>query len=255
MQPAGFDRCVFSSGGITHSVYRTGTGPTVILMHELPGLSPTAIDLGKHIAELGYTILMPLFYGTACQRSGLQAFGQLCVSREFTRLRLNKTSKVTTWLRALARAENDGRGVAAIGMCLTGGLVLGLLLEPAVVAGVAAEPALPFSYGRASKKRKGNLGIDKDEAAELEALKKPLIAVRFKHDDICPQERLQAMRERLGAETIEVPEHGSYSDADPPIRPGAHSVLTHDHDWTAGHPSHQAYLAVLRFLQSHLPPG
>ena len=77
-----------------------------------------------------------------------QRCGVFCrsVSREFTLLAANKSSPVTDWLRALARLahqECGGRGVGAIGMCVTGGFALSMALDPVVLAPVLAQPGLP----------------------------------------------------------------------------------------------------------------
>ena len=224
-------------------------------MHELPGLSPIALEFGRRIAAERYRVLMPLLFGSLGQESSIKGFIQICIAREFTLLRTNRTSKVTGWLRELARERNDGSGVAAIGMCATGGLVLGLLLEDAVVAGVASQPSLPYVLPWSTATTRANLGLDPGHLEELEASPKPLLALRFKHDGRCPHDRLESMAARLGASVIEVPAEGDYGDASPPIEPKAHSVLTYDHVDVVEHPSHQAYLDVFEFLRTHLPSG
>jgi dienelactone hydrolase len=40
---AGFERSVFVHGGWSHDVYRAGTGPAVIVIHEMPGLHPGVV--------------------------------------------------------------------------------------------------------------------------------------------------------------------------------------------------------------------
>lgn len=41
-----------------------GTGPGVMLMHELPGMTPSCIELAKRLAEVeGFRIYLPLLYG------------------------------------------------------------------------------------------------------------------------------------------------------------------------------------------------
>jgi dienelactone hydrolase len=138
MRPADFAVEPFFGAGVTHDVHVGGAGPAVIVMHELGGLSPVALELGCQVVDRGYRVVMPRFFGRPGQDSDLKGFVQICIAHEFTLLRKNRTSKVTRWLRCLAQKYDDGKGVAAIGMCATGGLVLGLMLEDGVVAGVAA---------------------------------------------------------------------------------------------------------------------
>ena len=62
----------------------------------------------------------------------IKAIAQVCVSREFTKLRAGVASPVTDWLRSLARslhAELGGPGVGALGMCLTGGFALAMMVD------------------------------------------------------------------------------------------------------------------------------
>ncbi|MGC1885301.1 MAG: hypothetical protein WA709_04265 [Stellaceae bacterium] len=40
-----FSVAEFASGRISHRVYRKGAGPDVLLMHELPGMTPQFIGL------------------------------------------------------------------------------------------------------------------------------------------------------------------------------------------------------------------
>ncbi|MFX4466499.1 hypothetical protein ABTA69_20810, partial [Acinetobacter baumannii] len=63
-----------------------------------------------------------------------------------------RSSPIVDWLRALARsahAECGGRGVGALGMCLTGGFALAMMTEPAVVAPVLSQPSMPVGRGSA----------------------------------------------------------------------------------------------------------
>lgn len=41
-------------------VYVKGNGPAVVLLHELPGMIPECVDLGRSIAAAGFTVYMPL---------------------------------------------------------------------------------------------------------------------------------------------------------------------------------------------------
>ena len=58
-----FSVAEFASGGVSHRVYRKGAGPDVLLIHELPGMTPQFIGLARTIAEAGFTVHLPLFFG------------------------------------------------------------------------------------------------------------------------------------------------------------------------------------------------
>jgi hypothetical protein len=94
--------------------------------------------------------------------------------------------------------------------------------------------------------RRASLGLDQSDLDKLAALSKPLMALRFEKDWMCPAERVDAMGEVLGAQTQHVSMAGS------PRR--AHSVLTYHHVPVPGHPSHEGSLAVFEFLESNLEP-
>ena len=82
--------------------------------------------------------------------STARALRQVCVSREFTKLRTGETTPVAGWLRSLARdlhAELGGPGVGALGMCFTGGFALAMMVDPAVAAPVLCQPSTPFAIG------------------------------------------------------------------------------------------------------------
>lgn len=161
-----------SADGTTHPTYRKGSGPGVIIIHEIPGLTPTVIGFGEEVVAAGYTVVMPHLFGTDEAPSTLGAvakvFPGLCVSREFTVLARGRTSPIATWLRSLARSLHDelgGPGVGALGMCFTGGFALAMMVDTSVVAPVLAQPSLPLPVG---KKRGADLGLS---PADLTAVK------------------------------------------------------------------------------------
>ena len=126
----GFEMTPFtSSSGRTRDVYRTGTGPAVIIIHEVPGITPLVAAFGRKVAERGMTAVLPSLLGTPGRPVtipyALSSLARACVSKEFMLLALNKTSPIVDYLRELAAHEREahgGPGVGAIGMCLHGRL-------------------------------------------------------------------------------------------------------------------------------------
>ena len=96
--------------------------------------------------DAGFRVYAPILFGLPdagnIEKPTLVRILSLCVSREFTLLAANKSSPVTA-LGRLAHQECDGRGVGAIGMCLTGGFALSMALDPVVLAPLLAQPGLP----------------------------------------------------------------------------------------------------------------
>jgi dienelactone hydrolase len=144
-----------TAGGVTHPTYRKGSGPGVVVIHEIPGLTPEVIGFGDEVVAAGFTVVMPHLFGTpeAPMTVGTVAkvAPRVCVSREFTTWATGRTSPVAGWLRSLARElheELGGPGVGALGMCFTGGFALAMMVDTSVVAPVLAQPSLPFAAGR-----------------------------------------------------------------------------------------------------------
>ena len=134
----------------THPVWRTGTGPGVIVIHEVPGLTTGVIAFGEELVDAGYTVVLPHLFGPAGRPfSNLDAarvMPGLCVSREFTTLARGVTTPIAGWLRSLARelhTELGGPGVGALGMCFTGGFALAMMVDESTVAPVLCQPSTP----------------------------------------------------------------------------------------------------------------
>src|SRR5256714_13184469 len=134
--------------GVVKMVYVAGSGPAVIVMAEMPGISPHVARFARWVRDAGFTVYMPSLFGrdgaVPTAEEGIAVFQRACASAEFRALAANASSPVTQWLRALARLahqECGGCGVGAIGMCFTGNFALALVRGPASVAPVLAQPS------------------------------------------------------------------------------------------------------------------
>jgi len=152
----GWSKGEHAASGVTHTTYRRGTGPGVIVISEIPGITEDVIAFSDEVVAQGCTVVMPHLFGKVpSSESPVAVLGtlrQVCVSREFTKLKLRQTSPIADWLRSLARdlhAELGGPGVGAVGMCFTGGFALAMMVDDSVVAPVLAQPSLPFAVGKA----------------------------------------------------------------------------------------------------------
>jgi pimeloyl-ACP methyl ester carboxylesterase len=236
---------------IARRVYRRpGTGPTVILIHEAPGLSETTFAIAKRLSDEGYSVVLPeLLRPGRSGPPGVRLFVgmlRLCIARELAALSGGKTGAIVEWLRELAKeesADNGGRPVAVIGMCFSGGFALGTILDDSVGAAVMSQPALPFPiwFGRSS-----DLGVSK---ADLAAIKTRigdgdrLRVLRYSRDIKSPAARFcRVVREFPAAEHREVPAT-SWKD---------HSVLAHGATAVPDTDLEKAFTGTLAFLEAHL---
>ena len=188
-QLTGWTRGSHTAGGTTHPTYRKGHGPGVVIVHEVPGITPEVLRLADDVVERGFTVVLPHLFGDpgapATTSRIIKAIARVCVSNEFTKLKAGATSPVADWLRSLCRslhAELGGPGVGALGMCLTGGFALAMMVDDSVAAPVLAQPSLPAAIGR---RRAGDLGLS---PADREAVRRrvgegcPVLGIRYDGD-------------------------------------------------------------------------
>lgn len=164
---AGWTKDSFTSVGITHDTYFRGSGPGVIIVHEIPGITPSVARFANDVVAAGFTVVMPLLVGKVGREPSGRYMGasisKVCISREFTTMAIGHTSPVVAWLRALAKhlhRQIGGVGVGAVGMCFSGGFALGMMVDDIVVAPVLSQPSLPFSFGQ---RRSADLGLSPDD--------------------------------------------------------------------------------------------
>jgi dienelactone hydrolase len=257
---ASYERFDFDDGRWTRPVFRRGSGPAVIVIHEMPGLHPLVVRFADRVAAAGMTVYMPSLFGEPGRPVSVPyVLGEIakaiCIRREFSIWAANQSSPIVDWLRALARkahAECGGRGVGAVGMCFTGGFALAMMTEPAVVAPVLSQPSLPFPV---SADRRAALGVSPDEIAcarrRFEAEDLSMIGLRFFGDRAVPDARFETYRRTFGErfEAIELrPE-----DAQPGTGASPHSVLTiHLRDDDPDGPTKRAETRVIEFFRQRI---
>ena len=241
--------------GETKRVFVAGKGPAVIVMTEMPGITPHVARFARFVRDAGFTVWMPQLFGDPGRPiSTLYTAGSIlraCVSREFRALAANASSPVTSWLRALAAHAHPlcgGKGVGAIGMCFTGNFALSLMLEPAVRAPVLSQPSLPLGG-------KAGLHIAPDElAAVKERMVRDdltVLAYRFAGDAFCRAERFDAYQAALGDRFVGRVLPDSAANPDAPMK-NPHSVVTLHLIDRAGQPTRAAVDEILGFFASRL---
>ena len=259
----GFESFAFTDDGATRDVYVRGSGPGVVVMHEVPGITPEVAGFARRVADEGFTVFVPHMFGTPGQPLSIPyALGQIahcCISREFHVLSARGSSPITHWLRALCREAHrrcGGPGVGAIGMCMTGNFALSLMVDESVMAPVLSQPSLPFGL---NAEMRGALHLSDEDLAVVRRRASAgcgVLGMRFTHDPMVPAERFETLRRELGEgfESIEI----DSSPGNPHgIARSAHSVVTNDLVDEDGHPTRAALERVLALFRERLlePPG
>ncbi len=254
----GFETFPFTHAGATRDVYRRGSGPGVVVIHEIPGITPEVARFGRRVADDGFTAFLPHLFGTPGKPFSnayvLSQMARACVSREFAVLARRESSPITDWLRALCRHAHErcgGPGVGALGMCLTGNFALALMVDESVMAPVLSQPSLPFPVSASHREALHLSGPDLAAAKGRAQLGCGVLGLRFTRDPLCPPERFERLRRELGAgfEALEIDSSPGNPHGIPRT---AHSVLTKDLVDEAGHPTRAALLRVLAFFQERL---
>ncbi len=257
-QLADFMSFEFEHAGRKRPVFRKGSGPAVLVMHEVPGISAEVLRFARKVVDAGFTVFMPHLFGVLGSKTNefarVRELGKLCISREWHVLAENHSSPIADWLRALARhvhQEIGGRGIGAVGMCVTGNFALAMTLDPWVVAPVLAHPSFPLPITRAKAAALHVTPETLDNARRRirdEDLK--VLGIRFDGDILfCRAARFETLRRELGEgfEGIEVPGGSSAPHPEPP-----HSVLTVGLVDRAGEPTRAAVDRVISFLSERL---
>jgi dienelactone hydrolase len=238
----GWQRSEFSAAGFTHDVYRRGEGPGVVVIHEIPGITPAVAQFADELVGAGFTVVMPSLLGTPGRsvsgRYLAASAAKMCVSREFTHWALQRTSPIIGYLRALARnlhSEVGGPGVGAVGMCFSGGFALAMMVDDIMIAPVLSQPSLPISIRKGDERSK-DLNLSPDDAlvvARRASEGCQVLGLRYA-DDKLVGERFHSLRDLLGDSFVAVEL--------PSTSPRDHSVLTEQRH----EPSVQQVLQFLR---------
>lgn len=243
------------------TVWVTGAGPAVIVMTEMPGISPHVARFARWVRDAGFTVYMPSLFGrdgaVPTADEGAQVFQRACVSAEFRAFASNDASPVTQWLRGLARhahGECGGPGVGAIGMCFTGNFALSMMLEPVMLAPVLSQPSLPLDKPDAVESPPDELAAVRER---LERDNLTVLAYRFEGDQICRAARFAAYSEALGDRFIPktLPDSAANRDVAPFFSTHVsfpHSVVTQHLIDGAGEPTTTARDEILAFFKQRL---
>jgi dienelactone hydrolase len=263
-----FEKTTFTHDGKTRDVFRKGTGPAVIVMAEIPGITPKVAGFARKVADIGCTAVMPHLFGepgldprdrgtAGALVHMVRTVGPICISREFSALATGKTSPVIDWLRALGAHEHErcgGPGIGAIGMCFTGGFALAMATHPSLLAPVLSQPSLPFAPPW-KKQNAHNIDISPADLATVqqrcavEGL--TVLGLKFEGDNFVPEARFKFLEEKLGPAFIAVrlPDSAANPNA---VMKNPHSVVTEHLIDEEGQPTWAALNQVLDLFRTRL---
>jgi len=167
-----------------------GEGPPLILLHELPGLAEKTFELGDYFVKAGFRVILPLLFGRAGDDNALLGFAKVCIRQELRDLSQGKDTKIVHLIQELASRESkaaNNSGVGVVGMCLTGNMVLALLLNDhgtrsPITAPVLAQPSSGYSAPALAAASRGELA-------------RPILALRFDKDWICSRNNFKKLEQ------------------------------------------------------------
>ena len=83
--------------GASKLVHVAGAGPAVIVMAEMPGISPHVARFSRWVRDAGFTVYMPSLFGrdgaVPARRGGRAVFQRACMSAEFRAFAANSPAR------------------------------------------------------------------------------------------------------------------------------------------------------------------
>lgn len=259
--PEGWTERPFEAFGREFRVFSRGAGQSVVVLHELQGAGPELFEFAEKVGQRGYRVHVPVLYGEPYRDMSIPVAlvrTRLCLWHELHLFATGRTSPLVRWVGRLVDdlAGDEGEPVAVIGMCMTGGIILGLLAHGAVAAGVAAQPSLPavLPLPKWRENMSRSLGMSADDVAAAAASSTPLMVLRYADDRLSPAARLNRIIEELGSacsddareEGMRVRRCGRVTAVE--LDGPEHATLTY-------HSTPAAVAAAMQFLEQHLPPS
>ena len=171
-----------------------GEGPPLILLHELPGLAEKTFELGDYFVKAGFKVVLPLLFGRPGDDNVWFGLARVCIRQELRDLWLGKDTRIVHLIQELTTRESqaaNNAGVGVVGMCLTGNMVLALLLNnhgtrSPITAPVLAQPSSCYSAPALAAAKNGYIA-------------RPVLALRFDKDWMCSRTSFNKLEQAFGA--------------------------------------------------------
>ncbi|KNC78393.1 hypothetical protein SARC_09172 [Sphaeroforma arctica JP610] len=229
---------------VTHDVYTRLSDKdagVVVIIQELPGIGQETLALADEFVQRGFSVVMPHLFGPLGSTSVLgNTVRVMCLRQEFYLFQSNMTSPIVDWLRALCRKSRDEhnvKGVAVIGMCLTGNFAISLMADDSVLAGYASQPSLPI--GNPSALHMSETDIE-DIKTALDK-KGPMMCGRFAGDWMSTGEKMKTIDKTFNQD-------GSQRIAINTLPGKGHAIITIDFVDEEGHPTRKALDGVMDYF-------
>ena len=234
--------------GKRHRVFSRGEGRGVLVLHELPGLTPFDIDFAFRLSEQRFHVFLPLLFG----EPGEDKFGKRLLSEcVFGPWPWEELAPVNPWVPPLVNLADTistltGGPIGVVGMCLTGILPISLMASTRVVAPVVSQPTMPLPI---DETRAVSLGLPPGDIAQalrrLDNERLEVLAFRASTDCYCPAARLDSL-------SIAFPGRVVRHDVDFGSAHG-HSILAAEFHRPGAPPGvAQAFEQTVSFLRRHL---
>ncbi|MGB9121200.1 MAG: dienelactone hydrolase family protein [Candidatus Angelobacter sp.] len=256
----GFTCSKVTAADMTYRLYQSqSSGPAVLLLHELPGLYKEDVELGRRIAQCGFTVYMPLFFGKPNGKGHgahvlWYGFSETVLpGSPFPGLRSGHTSRVARWLNELLPSihrECGNKGVGVVGMCLTGALPLALTGSGDVRAVVLCQPALPYFSHSGLDVSETDIKTAKDHNVDI-------LALKFSADGKSPDARWRTLEKKFSDENYPGNHYHELiirSGDGSRYHAGAHSIFGEHFNDVKGDdaPTHVALQRALGFLDNRI---
>ena len=256
---AGWASEPFTNAGITHDLYTRGSGAGVVLLPEIPGMTPEVMGLADHLVDAGFAVTVISLFGDPGRPLSpgyaARSFASACISREFRAFAKRADRPVAEYVRAVARRVHDragGPGVGVIGLCFSGGFALASAVEPSVLAPVGSQPSLPIPI---TGRRRRDIGMSDREREAISSRVQDdglcLVGLRFTADSASPSDRFRSLRAAFGDGWRPIALNSKPGNP-AGIGRNEHMVLTSKDVDTPGHPTNEARAQVTAFLRERL---
>ncbi len=231
----------------SHDVYTIGKGEkVVVIIQELPGIGQETLSLADRFVQQGYTVVLPHLFGPIGKIAKLgNSVRVLCMRREFKVFSKNESSPIVDYLSALCSALKTRykvKGVAVIGMCLTGNFAISLMANEDVLAGFASQPSLAIF-------NQNSLHMSPSEIKKIKSnidRVGPIHCGRFQKDKICTAKKFNLIDKTFNK--VDKKQRIIFHEI-----PGrGHSILTLDFVDEAGHPTRKTLNTIFEYFDEQL---
>jgi dienelactone hydrolase len=239
-------------------------GPPVLVLPEMPALSPDVLKLGLRLSDAGYSVYVPLLWGRENENaSSTGVFLKHALELKFSpRWKISSGDAdrpVLDDIKALYEEHiaprHRGQRAGVVGNCLTGIFPFALAARiPQVAAPIASQPSLPLNLFFPADEATG-LSSKEIDRLRMRCRSEPsfqLLGFRFQEDRVSPAKRFAALERLFGRRFVDgtVPLK-LYRERDR-LPPHPHSVLTACFDENRAPSTMHAWKECVAFLNAKL---